>query len=98
MPRNAARVGDLTVHGGGITGPGCPTVLIGGQLAARFLDSQLCPLVDGLKPHGGGLITQGCPTVFIGGSMAARVGDLSQCVGPPGAIAPPGCLTVMIGI
>lgn len=26
----AARVGDTTSHGGVITGPGCPTVLIGG--------------------------------------------------------------------
>lgn len=26
----AARVGDTTAHGGVITGPGCPTVLIGG--------------------------------------------------------------------
>ncbi len=26
----AARVGDSTAHGGTITGPGCPTVLIGG--------------------------------------------------------------------
>ena len=26
----AARVGDPTVHGGVITGPGCPTVIIGG--------------------------------------------------------------------
>ena len=28
---------------------------------------------------------------------AARVGDMTQCVGPPGSIAPPGCLTVLIG-
>jgi uncharacterized Zn-binding protein involved in type VI secretion len=98
MPLPAARVGDLTVHGGAITGPGCPTVFIGGKPAARILDSQLCPLVDGLKPHVGGLITKGCATVFIGGRMAARVGDLTQCAGPPGAIAPPGCLTVLIGL
>lgn len=26
----AARIGDTTVHGGSITGPGAPTVLIGG--------------------------------------------------------------------
>jgi uncharacterized Zn-binding protein involved in type VI secretion len=26
----AARVGDPTAHGGVVTGPGCPTVLIGG--------------------------------------------------------------------
>lgn len=28
--QNAARVGDTTMHGGVITGPGCPTVIIGG--------------------------------------------------------------------
>jgi uncharacterized Zn-binding protein involved in type VI secretion len=26
----AARLGDLTAHGGTIVGPGCPTVMIGG--------------------------------------------------------------------
>ena len=30
MP-NAARVSDLSVHGGTVTGPGVPTVLIGGM-------------------------------------------------------------------
>ena len=30
----AARVGDTTVHGGTITGPGVATVLIGGAMAA----------------------------------------------------------------
>jgi hypothetical protein len=28
---------------------------------------------------------------------AARVGDMTQCVGPPGTIVPPGCPTVLIG-
>jgi len=28
--RPAARLGDQTAHGGAITGPGCPTVMIGG--------------------------------------------------------------------
>jgi uncharacterized Zn-binding protein involved in type VI secretion len=93
----AARVGDLTVHGGVITGPGCPNVLIGGLPAACVGDMQACPVVDVLKPHGGGPITKGSATVLIGGRLAARVGDLTQCVGPPGAIAPPGCLTVLIG-
>ncbi len=26
----AARVGDTTVHGGKVVGPGCPTVIVGG--------------------------------------------------------------------
>jgi uncharacterized Zn-binding protein involved in type VI secretion len=94
----AARVLDLTVHGGVIAGPGCFTVWIGGLPAACLGDMQVCPMIDVLKPHVGGPITQGCPSVFIGGKPAARVGDLTQCVGPPGAIAPPGCLTVVIGV
>ncbi len=94
----AARVGDMTVHGGVITGPGAPTVLIGGLPAARVGDMQVCPLVDVLKPHvGGPIIGPGSPTVLIAGLPAARVGDITQCVGPPGTIAPPGCLTVLIG-
>lgn len=96
-PQPAARVGDPTIHGGVLIGPGCPTVLIGGQPAAVAGDAQVCPLVDGVKPHGGGLITGGSATVFIGGRPAARVGDPTQCVGPPGIIAPPGCPSVMIG-
>jgi uncharacterized Zn-binding protein involved in type VI secretion len=93
----AARVGDATVHGGVITGPGCPNVYIGGSRAACVGDMQVCPVVDGLKPHVAGPITQGSTTVWIGGRAAARVGDLTQCVGPPGTIAPPGCPTVLIG-
>ena len=34
----AARIGDLCAHGGAITGPGCPTVLIGMMPAARVTD------------------------------------------------------------
>lgn len=99
MPSPAARLGDFTMHGGVITGPGCLTVFIGGKPAACVGDMQACPLVDVLKPHGGGPITgPGCPTVLIGGRPAARVGDMTQCVGPSGAIAPPGCLTVAIGL
>lgn len=96
MP-SAARVGDQTVHGGVITGPGCPNVFIGGMPAACAGDTQACPVVDVLKPHVGGPITQGSPTVWIGGRAAARVGDPTQCAGPPGMIAPPGCPTVLIG-
>jgi uncharacterized Zn-binding protein involved in type VI secretion len=93
----AARVLDLTTHGGVITGPGCPNVLIGGMPAARVGDLQVCPLADGPKPHGGGVIGAGCPNVLIGGMPAARVGDPTICVGPTGTVAPPGCPNVLIG-
>jgi uncharacterized Zn-binding protein involved in type VI secretion len=98
MPLPAARVGDMTVHGGVIVGPGCPTVFIGGKPAACVGDMQVCPVIDGVKPHAGGPIAKGCPTVYIGGRAAARVGDPTQCLGPPGTIAPPGCVTVLIGL
>lgn len=98
MPLPAARVGDSTAHGGVITGPGSPTVLIGGMPAARLTDMHVCPAFDGPKPHVGGVITgPGSPTVLIGGLPAARVSDITQCVGPPGTIIPPGSPTVLIG-
>jgi uncharacterized Zn-binding protein involved in type VI secretion len=86
MPRPAARVLDLTNHGGVILGPGAPSVLIGSQPAARAGDAQVCPMVDGVKPHVGGAITTGSATVLINGLAAARIGDAVQCVGPPGTI------------
>jgi len=93
----AARVGDITAHGGIVTGPGCPTVMIGGLPAARVGDMHTCPMVTGTVPHVGGPITLGSATVFIGGMPAARVGDMATCTGPPDTIIPPGCPTVMIG-
>ena len=91
----AARLGDTTAHGGTIV-VGFPTVLIGGQPAARMGDMHACPLVTGVVPHVGGPITMGSATVLIGGQPAARVGDMATCTGPPDTIAM-GCPTVMIG-
>ena len=99
MP-SAARVGDMTAHGGVVTGPGCPTVFIGGLPAARVGDMHTCPMVTpGTPPvpHVGGPITMGSPTVLIGNMPAARVGDMATCTGPPDTIIPPGCPTVIIG-
>lgn len=95
MGQPAARMGDLTVHGGVII-IGCPTVLIGGQPAARVGDMHTCPLVTVLVPHVGGPVAMGSATVLIGGMPAARVGDVVTCVGPPDAVAM-GCPTVLIG-
>lgn len=93
----AARLGDLTAHGGVIIA-GYPTVLIGGQPAARVTDMHTCPLVTGVVPHvGGPILPPGSPTVLIGGLPAARVGDLLTCAGPPDTIIPPGMPTVIIG-
>ena len=98
MSKPAARLGDLTAHGGVIVA-GCPTVLIGGQPAARLGDMHTCPMATpGAPPipHVGGPITLGSATVLIGGQPAARMGDMATCVGPPDTIAA-GCPTVLIG-
>ncbi len=94
----AARLDDMTAHGGKIT-VGCATVLIGGMPAARVEDMHICPMVEPRVPpvpHVGGPIIMGSPTVIIGGMPAARMGDMATCVGPPDSIAL-GCLTVLIG-
>ena len=94
----AARMGDPTAHGGSIV-VGFPTVLIGGQPAARMGDMHACPMVTpGVPPipHVGGPILKGSLTVLIGGQPAARMGDMATCTGPPDSIVS-GCPTVLIG-
>lgn len=94
----AARIGDMTAHGGSVV-VGMPTVLIGGMPAARLGDMHVCPMVTpGVPPipHVGGPITLGSTGVLIGGVPAARMGDMATCVGPPDSIAI-GCPTVLIG-
>jgi uncharacterized Zn-binding protein involved in type VI secretion len=72
--------------GGPILPPGCPTVLIGGQPAARVTDMCTC-----VGPPD--VIAKGSPTVLIGNLLAARMGD--QTV--HGGVIVLGCPTVMIG-
>jgi len=72
--------------GGPITGPGCPTVLIGFMPAARVGDMAVC-----VGPPD--VIAMGSVTVLIGGMPAARLGDTTA---HGGAIVV-GCPTVMIG-
>ena len=98
MTKPAARMGDPTAHGG-VIAVGFPTVLIGGQPAARLGDMHTCPMVTpGVPPipHVGGPITLGSVTVLVGNQPAARMGDMATCVGPPDTIAM-GCPTVLIG-
>ncbi len=72
--------------GGPISGPGCPTVLIGGLPAARATDMAVCVgPPDTLVP--------GSPTVLIGGMPAARMGDSTG----HGGVIILGCPTVLIG-
>jgi uncharacterized Zn-binding protein involved in type VI secretion len=95
MPFPAARVGDMTVTGDAITGPGVPTVLIGKMPASVMGD-----LVNGTVCVGA--ITMGSPTVMIGGRPAARltsqVTGANPITGVPvtTVVGPPGCVTVLI--
>lgn len=96
MGQPAARVTDMHVcpmstgpvpHvGGPITGPGVPTVLIGGMPAAVIGDMAVC-----VGPPD--TIAAGSATVLIGGKPAARLGD--SCA-HGGAIVV-GLPTVLIG-
>jgi uncharacterized Zn-binding protein involved in type VI secretion len=98
MGKPAARMGDMTMHGGSIV-LGIPTVLIGGMPAARLGDMHVCPMMTpGVPPipHVGGPVTLGSTGVLIGGMPAARMGDMLVCVGPPDTVAM-GCMTVLIG-
>ncbi len=72
--------------GGPISGPGCPTVMIGNMPAARVGDMLVC-----VGPPD--VIAMGCPTVMIGNMMAARIGDLTA----HGGSIVVGFPTVMIG-
>lgn len=72
--------------GGPISGPGAPTVLIGGMPAARATDMAVCTgPPDTLIP--------GSATVLIGGMPAARMGDATG----HGGVIVAGCPTVLIG-
>jgi uncharacterized Zn-binding protein involved in type VI secretion len=73
--------------GGPILPPGCPTVMIGGQPAARVGDLATCTGPPDT-------IAVGSPTVMIGNQMAARQGDLTA----HGGVIAMGCPTVQIGI
>lgn len=89
----AARVGDLTNHGGTIVGPGEPTVLIGGMPAAVATDMHVCALPPiGHQPTASPF-PLGSTSVFIGKKPAVRVGDTCIC----GASAAVGAITVEIG-
>jgi len=94
MPFPAARVGDMTVTGDAITGPGVPNVLIGGLPAAVVGD-----LVSGNACTGA--VTVGSPTVLIGGRPAARTPSQVTGVNPYSGVpvttaGGPGIPTVLI--
>jgi uncharacterized Zn-binding protein involved in type VI secretion len=72
--------------GGPISGPGCPTVLIGGMPAAVMGDMAVC-----VGPPDS--LVKGSATVMIGGKPAVRMGDSTA----HGGSIVLGCWTVLIG-
>ncbi len=72
--------------GGPVSGPGCPTVLIGKMPSARIGDMLVC-----VGPPD--VIAKGSGTVLIGKMPAARMGD--SCA--HGGTIVLGCPTVLIG-
>ena len=72
--------------GGPISGPGCPTVLIGKLPAARATDMAVCTGPPDT-------IAKGSGTVLIGKMPAARMGDSTG----HGGVIVGGCPTVLIG-
>jgi uncharacterized Zn-binding protein involved in type VI secretion len=89
----AARIGDSTGHPGVVTGPGVPTVLIGGQPAAVQGDMHACSMPPLAGPHPPSPFSKGSVTVRISGRGALRMGDMSGCGAPIVMGAP----TVVIG-
>jgi uncharacterized Zn-binding protein involved in type VI secretion len=98
MPFPAARVGDMTVTGDPITGPGVATVLIGNMPASVAGD-----LVSGAACVGAITPANCAVAVLIMGRPAARVGAVvsgaNPATGVPVAtsVGPPGCPTVLLG-
>ena len=91
MP-GAARVGDTTVHGGTVVGPGVATVLIGGMPAAVVGDMHAC-VIPSPPPHRPATPFDACSaTVMIQGRPAVRQGDVCGC----GASVAVGLPTVVI--
>src|SRR5512147_1629495 len=95
MGKPAARMGDLTAHGGTVM-LGKPTVLIGKMPASTMGDTHVCPMLTGVVPHVGGPITLGSTGILLCKTPAARVTDITVCAGPPSMPAM-GCFTVLLG-
>jgi uncharacterized Zn-binding protein involved in type VI secretion len=89
----AARVGDVSTHGGTIVGPGAPTVLIAGMPAAVAGDLHVCALPPTGHQPTASPFPAGSATVLICGRPAVRTSDPCGC----GAMVAVGAPTVLIG-
>ena len=87
----AARVGDVSTHGGVVAGPGVPTVLIAGMPAAVAGDLHVCAIPS--LAHVPSPFPLGSLAVLIAGRPALRAGDVCACGGGAAVGAP----TVIIG-
>jgi uncharacterized Zn-binding protein involved in type VI secretion len=86
-------VGDTTVHGGTVVGPGVATVLFAGMPAAVVGDMHAC-VIPSPPPHPPTTpFVVGSTTVTVRGMPALRAGDSCGC----GASVAVGAPTVMIG-
>jgi uncharacterized Zn-binding protein involved in type VI secretion len=88
----AVRVGDLTNHGGTISGPGAATIFIGGKPAAVAGDLHVCVLPPVSHQPVASLFPAGSTAVLIEGKPALRTTDACLC----GAMAIVGEPSVMI--
>jgi len=77
----------IVPHVGGPITLGCFTVLVSGLPQARIGDMHTC-----VGPPG--TMALGSFTVLVGGQPASRLGDVTA---HGGAVAGPGCPTVLIG-
>jgi len=92
----AARLGDVTAHGGVLTSAAA-TVYIENKPAARVGDMHVCPMLEaGPIAHVGGGVLNGISNVMIEGKIAASVGSVCLCCGQPDHIAQ-GAVTVIFG-
>lgn len=87
----AARVGDPTVHGGMVVGPGVATVLVGNMPAAVLGDMHACVIPPPAHIPASPFVA-GSATVLVQGRPALRQGDPCGC----GASVAVGLPTVVI--
>lgn len=88
----AARVGDVSTHGGIIAGPGAATVRVAGMPAAVLGDTHVCPLPPSGHQPTVSPFPVGSATVFAGGRPLLRTTDVCLC----GAAAAVGAPTVLV--
>ena len=88
----AARVTDISIHGGTVVGPGVSNVLIGGLPAAVAGDMHVCALPPASHQPTVSPFPMGSATVLVGNRPLLRTTDACAC----GAMAAVGAPTVLV--